>query len=95
MIGVYSEGDATELPRAYVVPKDLEGAKKDPAAFERDVQAFVARHVAPHKKLRGGVRLETKIEKSPCASSAVCPSLTIDSWQALTQNLYVHVRRSS
>lgn len=64
-IGVYSEKDATELPRAYVVPKDLASARKDPAAFERDVQEFVAKHVAPHKRLRGGVRIEEKIEKSP------------------------------
>ncbi|CAL4111307.1 unnamed protein product, partial [Meganyctiphanes norvegica] len=49
---------AGELPRAYIVPKDV-------YACPDDIAAFVAKHVAPHKKLEGGVIFVDAIPKSP------------------------------
>ena len=62
MIGVYDDDQATELPRAYIVPtpahtKDVDLPKK--------VADYVAGKVAPHKKLRGGVVVIEEIPKSP------------------------------
>ena len=50
--------EAGELPRAYVVKAD--GA----TITEQDVIQFVEKHVAPHKKLRGGVVFTDSIPKS-------------------------------
>jgi acyl-CoA synthetase (AMP-forming)/AMP-acid ligase II len=65
---------AGELPRAYVVPivkqpqqKQGEGPLlrgKHKLLTEKDVVDFVAQRVAPHKKLRGGVKFTDKIPKS-------------------------------
>ncbi|SCV71645.1 BQ2448_3233 [Microbotryum intermedium] len=62
VIGVWSEEDATEFPRAYIVP---DAAHKDDKDLAKKVQTFVADRVAPHKKLRGGVFLLDVIPKSP------------------------------
>ena len=59
MIGV--PGDATELPRAYVVP--AAGATRGPALADA-IAAWLAARVAPHKRLRGGVRFVDEIPKS-------------------------------
>ena len=56
MIGIPNE-EAGELPKAFVVTK----AK----LTEQDVIAFVAKKVAPHKKLRGGVEFVESIPKNP------------------------------
>lgn len=48
---------AGEIPRAYVV-------KGDESLTEEQVFDFVAKKVAPHKKLRGGVRFAEEIPKS-------------------------------
>jgi acyl-CoA synthetase (AMP-forming)/AMP-acid ligase II len=62
VIGVWMEEQATELPRAYVVPS-VEGKKqKDPAGAIRE---WVDGKVSNHKKLRGGVRLVESVPKSP------------------------------
>jgi len=50
--------EAGELPRAYVVKAD--GA----TITEQDVIQFVEKHVAPHKRLRGGVVFTDSIPKS-------------------------------
>jgi acyl-coenzyme A synthetase/AMP-(fatty) acid ligase len=68
VIGVYDKHQATELPRAYIVAKagavDVSTPElKD--AFEKEVAAWVAERVAPHKKLRGGVEAIPVIPKSP------------------------------
>lgn len=48
-----------EVPKAFVVPKDR-------AAFkEEDVKAYVARKVARHKQLVGGVVTVNEIPKNP------------------------------
>ena len=54
VIGVYVDELATEVPRAYVVPKpglDRSGELAD------EIVRFVQDSVAQHKRLRGGVRL--------------------------------------
>jgi acyl-CoA synthetase (AMP-forming)/AMP-acid ligase II len=57
VIGVPDE-EAGELPRAYVV------LQADQEMSESDVQKYVEEHVAPHKRLRGGVEVVTEIPKS-------------------------------
>lgn len=63
-LGVYSKEQATELPRAYVVPApgaaDSGESKK---AFADEVVAWTAKQVANHKKLRGGVIVTDVIPK--------------------------------
>ena len=60
VIGVWSEEQATELPRAYIVPDP--SAVKDDKLGEKLI-AFVQSQVAPHKRLRGGVRIVEVIPK--------------------------------
>lgn len=62
MIGVYDDNQATELPRAYIVPNPAHAADKD---LPQKVAEYVASKVAPHKKLRGGVIVIEEIPKSP------------------------------
>jgi 4-coumarate--CoA ligase len=61
VIGIYDKDQATEVPRAYVVPKKgVQGTKE---AEERIVK-WLAGKVASHKRLRGGVRFIDEIPKS-------------------------------
>ncbi|KAM0790826.1 hypothetical protein ACM66B_004671 [Microbotryomycetes sp. NB124-2] len=62
VIGVYSEEQATELPLAFVVPSPDHANDTDLA---KKVQDYVQAKVAPHKRLRGGVRIVDVIPKSP------------------------------
>ncbi|KAK4050826.1 hypothetical protein OIV83_003248 [Microbotryomycetes sp. JL201] len=62
VIGVYSEEQATELPLAFIVPSPEHANDKDLA---KKVQDYVQSKVAPHKRLRGGVRIVDIIPKSP------------------------------
>ncbi|KAJ4370576.1 hypothetical protein N0V83_005097 [Neocucurbitaria cava] len=61
VIGVYSKDQATELPRAYVVPKDGLGKTEKEA---KEIIDWLGSKVAHHKKLRGGVRFVDEIPKS-------------------------------
>ncbi|GAA5927406.1 hypothetical protein JCM1841_000462 [Sporobolomyces salmonicolor] len=61
VIGVWSEEQATELPRAYIVP-DPKHAKSETLC--KDVANWVADKLAPHKRLRGGVIVLETIPKS-------------------------------
>lgn len=61
VIGVYSKDEATELPRAYIVPKDGL-AKTD--ADAKEIVNWLSTKVAHHKRLRGGVRWVDEIPKS-------------------------------
>jgi len=61
VIPVYDTTQATEIPRAYVVPKDPATADD---TLKKDIEDFVASKVAPHKKLRGGVVFLAEIPKS-------------------------------
>lgn len=61
VIGIYNKDQATELPRAYIVPKPgVEGSRKTAEDIARWLQAKVANH----KRLRGGVRFVDEIPKS-------------------------------
>lgn len=61
VIGVYSDARVTELPRAYVVV--AAGYTGDEKLGET-LQEWLNGCVAPHKKLRGGVRFVEAIPKS-------------------------------
>ena len=61
VVGVYDEAQATEVPRAYIVPKNgVEAGKKT----EDEIVQWLATKVANHKRLRGGVRFTDAIPKS-------------------------------
>ncbi|KAJ2894892.1 hypothetical protein MKZ38_007115 [Zalerion maritima] len=62
VIGVYDHEQATELPRAYVVP--VGGIKNGTEELARDVGGWVAKKVTPHKRLRGGVRFVEEVPKT-------------------------------
>jgi 4-coumarate--CoA ligase len=67
VLGVYIESQATEIPRAYIVPRD-EAIVKDEGkakAFSKEIQDWFDGQCTNHKKLRGGVRIVAQIEKSP------------------------------
>ncbi|ATZ46425.1 hypothetical protein BCIN_01g10250 [Botrytis cinerea B05.10] len=62
VIGIYNEEQATEVPRAYVVPrKGVAGDKEE----EKKIMAWLQAKVASHKRLRGGVKFVDVIPKSP------------------------------
>jgi 4-coumarate--CoA ligase len=61
VVGIYNKDQATEVPRAYVVPK--KGVKGDPET-ESKIVAWLTEKVASHKRLRGGVRFTDEIPKS-------------------------------
>jgi acyl-coenzyme A synthetase/AMP-(fatty) acid ligase len=62
VIGIWSKDQATELPRAYVVPAD---PVDSPEAFQKEIAKWVEGKVAHYKHLRGGVVLIDVIPKSP------------------------------
>ncbi|OAL06683.1 4-coumarate-CoA ligase-like protein [Phaeosphaeriaceae sp. SRC1lsM3a] len=61
VIGLYDKEQATEIPRAYVVPKDGLGKTPEEA---KEIADWLSAKVAHHKKLRGGVRFVDEIPKS-------------------------------
>ncbi|KAL8857691.1 MAG: hypothetical protein Q9178_005726 [Gyalolechia marmorata] len=62
VLGIYDKNQATEVPRAYVVPAP--GVRGDKQTAD-DIIAWLAAKVANHKRLRGGVRFVDEIPKSP------------------------------
>lgn len=61
VIGIYNKDQATEVPRAYIVPKPgVEGGPKTANGIMQWLQAKVANH----KRLRGGVRFVDEVPKS-------------------------------
>jgi acyl-CoA synthetase (AMP-forming)/AMP-acid ligase II len=63
VIGIESEEEATELPRAYITPsRPL--SSQEASSFALGVQDWVSQRVAPHKRLRGGVVIIDKVPKS-------------------------------
>ncbi|RSH83647.1 hypothetical protein EHS25_005551 [Saitozyma podzolica] len=64
VIDIYSREQATELPRAYVVPLSPVFDDKH-GDFADEVMRWVAQKVSDHKRLRGGVVLIRAIPKSP------------------------------
>lgn len=62
VIGVEDREKATEVPRAFVVLREgVEGNE----AKARELAEWVATQVAPHKRLRGGIRFVDQVPKSP------------------------------
>ena len=61
VIGIYNKEQATEVPRAYVVPAP--GVKGN-RETEKDIVAWLQAKVASHKRLRGGVRFVDEVPKS-------------------------------
>ncbi len=62
VIGVYHAHLASEVPRAYVVPRN--GTAEKGKELEENIKTWVEGKVAGHKKLRGGVRFVETIPKS-------------------------------
>ena len=62
VIGVEDKEQATEVPRAYVV---LKAGVEASDAKAQELADWLSGQVAPHKKLRGGVRFVDKVPKSP------------------------------
>ena len=61
VIGIYDRDQATEVPRAYIVPKPgVEGGSKTADEITQWLQAKVAHH----KRLRGGVRFVDEVPKT-------------------------------
>jgi 4-coumarate--CoA ligase len=61
VIGVWDSERQSEVPRAYVVlPKGVNGND----AMVKDISDWLAHRVAPHKRLRGGVRFIDEVPKS-------------------------------
>ena len=61
VIGIYNKDQATEIPRAYIVPKP--GVEDTPQTADEITQWLHAR-VAKHKRLRGGIRFIDEVPKS-------------------------------
>lgn len=61
VIGIYKKEEATEVPRAYVVP--AQGVQPSEEAA-KEIIDWLATKVANHKKLRGGVKFVEEIPKS-------------------------------
>ena len=61
VVGVYNKDQATEVPRAYIVPAP--GTEASQATTD-DVVSWLQAKVANHKRLRGGVRYVDEIPKS-------------------------------
>jgi acyl-coenzyme A synthetase/AMP-(fatty) acid ligase len=66
VIGIWMEDQATELPRAYVVPRnrDLLHSAKEREAFCKQVEEWMKDKVAQHKRIRGGCVLIEAVPKS-------------------------------
>jgi acyl-coenzyme A synthetase/AMP-(fatty) acid ligase len=62
VIGVEDRAQATEVPRAYVV---LAPNVEANAVKAKELAEWVAGQVAPHKKLRGGIKFIQQVPKSP------------------------------
>ena len=63
VVGVYDEGQATELPLAFVVKAAKVNNVAD-AKLEKEICQWASSKVANHKRLRGGVRFVDEIPKS-------------------------------
>ena len=61
VVGIYNAEQATEVPRAYVVPKP---EVKVGLETTKDIIEWLQAKVANHKRLRGGVRYVDEIPKS-------------------------------
>ncbi|BEI89355.1 uncharacterized protein CcaverHIS019_0207170 [Cutaneotrichosporon cavernicola] len=66
VVGLYDKSQATELPTAYVIVTDeVDKSDSGRAAFNKDIQMWVAARAARHKRLGGGVYIVDELPKSP------------------------------
>ena len=65
VVGVYDESEATEWPRAYVVPRRQGMPAEDLTALGKVLKAFTEERTARYKWLRGGVVFVQQVPKSP------------------------------
>ncbi|KAG2220393.1 hypothetical protein INT45_006564 [Circinella minor] len=66
VIGVYHSDEATEYPRAYIVPAPhIQQTSIIDGTLSKLIMDHVAKNVTSYKKLRGGVRFLDMIPKSP------------------------------
>jgi len=61
VMGIYDAAQATEIPRAYIVP--AQGVRRGKET-EEEIVKWLAARVAGHKRLRGGVRFVDEIPKT-------------------------------
>lgn len=61
VVGVYNKEQATEVPRAYIVP--VPGVEASQATAD-DIMVWLHGKIANHKRLRGGVRFVDEVPKS-------------------------------
>lgn len=61
-MGVEDKEQATEVPRAFVA---LNAGVDSSDAKAKEIVEWMAQHIAPHKRLRGGVVFVDMIPKSP------------------------------
>jgi len=64
VIGIHSEEEATELPRAYVVHAKGLSTDAEKREFAKSIQTWIQSRVAKHKYLRGGCVVVDVIPKS-------------------------------
>jgi acyl-CoA synthetase (AMP-forming)/AMP-acid ligase II len=81
VMGIYREDIASEVPLAYVVPK--QGVQVGPE-LEKEIVGWLASKVANHKRLRGGVKFTDEIPKS--ASGKILRRLLKDKYLKETAN---------
>ena len=71
---IYSKAEATELPLAFIVPRDLgilspEGKPQTPTSamlsLAEQVKTVVEENCVYYKRLRGGIKIVNSIPKSP------------------------------
>jgi len=60
VVGIYNEALASEVPRAYIVPKP--GVSRE--GLGEELVKYIHERVASHKRLRGGVQFVNAIPKS-------------------------------
>ena len=61
VIGVDNPAEATEVPRAYIV---LTPGQERSEAKAKEIADWLAKQVAPYKKLRGGIKFIDIVPKS-------------------------------
>lgn len=61
VLGIYDAAQATEIPRAYIVP--VQGVRRGKET-EEEIVKWLAARIAGHKRLRGGVRFVDEIPKT-------------------------------
>lgn len=65
VVGVHDQSEATEWPRAFVVPRDPDASEADLHALAQQLKTHVEAHTARYKWLVGGVVFVEQIPKSP------------------------------